>query len=72
MTPLGTVALVIEEIPKRLLCDPSTSAPDFRLIAEKLEHAARQVRTLAECRPETFALRAGASSLSQGGVRGRS
>lgn len=50
--PLGRIVAAIEEVPRALLRDRSAGPEDFRLVADKLAHAAAQVRTLAECQPE--------------------
>lgn len=52
MTPLGLIIGVVEGAAKELLRDPTAGAPDLRNLAGKMKHAARQLRTLAECRPD--------------------
>lgn len=52
MARFGVIVATIEEVPRAMLRDPSTGRGDFRLVADKLAHAAAQCRTLAECQPE--------------------
>ena len=55
--PLGRVLAVVAAIPREMLLDPSVSGPDFRIAADRLDHAARQCRALAEVRSDTLPTR---------------
>jgi hypothetical protein len=57
MSSFGTRLRAIDEIVRQTASDPSMSAPDYRLLADKLEGAARQVRTIALCAEPTTVAR---------------
>lgn len=50
MSPFGIILAAVDEITRRASALPSASAADLSLIANRLDHAAAQVRTIALCR----------------------
>lgn len=50
--PFGHRLVVIDEIVRQSLADTSMSAPDFAVLAERLDLAARKLRAIGPLRPE--------------------
>ena len=49
--PIGRVVAVLDALPGEMIRDPNVDPADLRLVADRLDHASRKCRALAECRP---------------------
>ena len=50
MSNFGNIIRMLDAVPRALIDEPNASAPDFALVARRMEEIAAKIRIIGDCR----------------------